>query len=195
MIEVLKTEYDRVTEIIAPFTGIEFVDSALLSFASERGKRVHKHIEGILRGWSFEQEDPLISPYIRSFEAFWDGYKHNFEGGDSLIEKRLYSDQHMITGQPDLIVEKEDRILIVDWKTSSKFHKSWYLQGAAYRYMAELQYGEDHVDDVLFVKLNKNAKATLYKTSEHKENLNIFMDCLRLYRWFSMDKTRKNKET
>ena len=182
--------YNRVTEIISPFTGIEFVPEDILEKAGKRGTCVHKHVEGILKGESFFSPES-IAPYIESFNQFWKKYEHVYGEGKITLEKRLYCDIWKITGQPDVIIELGDRTYIIDWKTSSRVHKSWALQGAAYRYLAELN-GYENVDSVLFLKLNKSGKhATLHRYDEYVENLSTFFKCVELYRWFDMDKTRK----
>ncbi len=186
-----KPVHDRVTEIISPFTGIEFVPKEILESAGRRGTRVHKHIEGILLGLEFCVKHDKVLPYIESFNTFWDKSKHAFESGKITLEKRFYCDKHMITGQADVLIETEDRTYVIDWKTSSRPQKSWALQGAAYRYLAEIN-GYKNVDSVLFVKLDKFGNApALYKHEDYDENLSIFFKCVDLYRWFDMGNTRK----
>tara|TARA_R110002126_G_scaffold200505_1_gene348103 strand:+ start:1835 stop:2344 length:510 start_codon:yes stop_codon:yes gene_type:complete len=166
------------------------VPKDILEAAGLRGTAVHKYIEGILDGWDFSVIPPNLLPYIDSWRLFWDSSKHAFEGKITL-EKRLYCDEHKITGQADVIVETEDRTYIIDWKTSSVPQKSWALQGAAYKHLAEVN-GYKNVDSVLFVKLLKNGKTpSLHKHENHEENLEIFFKCLDLYQWFEMSKTRK----
>ncbi len=185
----MQKKHNRVTEVISPFTGIEFVPKEVLKKAGDRGTRVHKYIEGILNGWEFHVKHEDSIKYIESFNTFWNDSKDSFDGKVTL-EKRFYCDKHMITGQADVIIETEGRTYMIDWKTSSMPQKSWALQGAAYRYLAE-EAGYKNVDSVLFVKLNKLGKApSLYKHEDHEENLATFLKCLDLYRWFEMGKTR-----
>lgn len=193
--KILRDSYLRVTKVLSPFTGIEFVPEHLLEHACDRGTRVHRHIEGILNGWSFDDVHPLVTPYVESFQHFWESSKHAFEGAKILLEHRLYCDTHKITGCPDIMIDTGRHVYIIDWKTSAKMHKSWYLQGAAYKYMAEIEFGIKTVEDVLFVKLNKGKKPTLYKSHEYREHADIFFKCLDLYRWFEMEKTRKKWES
>lgn len=182
--------YDRITEVLTPFTGIEFISADILENAAQRGTEVHKFIEGVLKGWEFHVEHGTIKPYIDSFRTFWEKSNHAFEGGKIILEERLYCDKHRITGQADVIIKMKDRTYIIDWKTSSAPQKSWHLQGAAYKYLCEVN-GYSNVDDVLFVKLNNDGKApSLHKSSEHKDNLETFFKCLDLYRWFNMKNTR-----
>ncbi len=190
---VIEPIYDRVTNVLAPFTGVEFVDKNLLENAGERGTRVHSHIEGYLKGFGFGKTDKVVDPYLESFKQFWEGSSHAFKDGEIILENRMFCHDKKITGQADVIVKVDKRTYLIDWKTSAIKHKSWILQGAAYQYLAKLQ-KYDKVDAVLFVKLLKNGKApTLYKYEEYKENLQIFFNCLELYRYFDMKNTRQRR--
>lgn len=185
-----KQNYRRITEIISPFSGIEFVPEDILKPAADRGTLVHKGIEDFLSGKDVSYGDEVL-PYIESFKIFWSKSKYIFEGGKITLEKRMFCDKYKISGQADVIIEKKNRTYIIDWKTSKTPHKSWALQGAAYRYLAELN-GYENVDSVLFVKVDKaGKKPTLYKHDNYYENLDIFFKCLELFNWFDMSTTRK----
>lgn len=187
-----KESYERVTEVLSPFTGIEFVPKELLAPACERGTQVHQFIEGVLEDSPFSICSEVVRPYVESFSTFWDKSKHAYKDGNMTLEKRLFCDDKKIKGKPDLIVETFGKTYVLDWKTSASPHKSWALQGAAYRYLLEVN-GYQDVDSVLFIKLSKEGKGpTLYKHDNHEENLEVFFKCLELYRWFSM-KTTRNK--
>ena len=187
-------DHDRVTSIIFPFTGIEFVPDEYLIPASSRGTEVHKCIEAELSGWHSEIIPERCKPYIDSFREFWYKSEHIFKEGEIILEKRLYCDTWRITGQVDVIIKKDDRTYLIDWKTSSRVQPiSWSKQGAAYRYLAEVN-GYVDVDAVLFVKLDKNGKKPiLYKYEEYEEDLAVFRSCLDLYRHFDMSKTRNKR--
>ena len=190
---VIEPIYDRVTEVLSPFTGIEFVSRDILDPAAERGTNVHAHIEGILKGWDFQVTEDVVLPYVESFKKFWEKSSHAFEAGEIILEKRMFCSEKKITGQVDVIIKCEDRTYLIDWKTSSSPHKSWALQGAAYRYLCEME-GYENVDSTLFVKLSKKGGApTPYKHENYKENLNIFFKCLELYRYFDMSRTRNKR--
>lgn len=185
------SEYDRITEVLSPFSGVEFIPEHILNKASERGTEVHKIVEAHLKGWPVSIMPEEYKGYIDSFYQFWESSNHLFKHSDLVLEKRLYCEKLMITGQIDVITTVGERTYLIDWKTSSNFHKTWYLQGAAYKHLCTLN-GYPDVDDCLFVKLKKDGgKPTLYKTYDHKECLEIFHKCLELYRYFDMKKTRK----
>ena len=187
-------DYLRITEILKPFTGIEFVDPELLQIAADRGTRVHDCIEDILAGrWSPEVIDEEVQGYLESFELFWKSSGHVFDYTEMQIEKRLFCPKLKITGKLDLIFTKPGRTYAIDWKTSSKKQDSWFLQGSAYTYLLK-QNGYPEVDDVLFVHLKKGKKPTTYKDPEPEKSWQIFLKCLELYRYFKMDTTRRQND-
>ena len=130
-----KESYDRVTAILSPFTGIEFVPENILAPASERGTQVHRSIEGIFEKSPFFICSEIVRPYVESFNIFWDKSKHAYENGKITLEKRLFCEDKKIKGKPDLIIETFGKTYVFDWKTSASPHKSWALQGSAYRYL------------------------------------------------------------
>ena len=184
--------YDRVTEVLSPFSGVEFVPKDVLDRAAEKGTKVHELIEKKLKGEDFilDFAEEEVIPYVKSFMTFWDTSKHAFEGGEIILEKRLFCDTNKISGAMDVVVKMPDRTYIIDWKTSTRPQKSWQLQGAAYRYLCETN-GFANVDDVLFVKLDKEGKhPSLHKSEKYKTHADVFFKCLDLYRWFDMKNTR-----
>ena len=182
--------YDRVTEVLSPFSGVEFVPQDILDAAAKKGTKVHSYIEGTLKGEAYYIPDYNHSKYVQSFLKFWDKSKHAFEGGEIILEKRLFCEEKKISGAMDVIVKMPDRTYIIDWKTSSRPQKSWQLQGAAYKYLCKVN-GFESVDNVLFVHLSKDAnQPSLQKSENYEENLDIFDKCLELYRWFDMKNTR-----
>lgn len=193
--EVIKEGYHRISDILKPFTGVEFVDPEKLEYAGERGTRVHAYIEEILRGeWVPNMFDPVSKPYIDSFNCFWEGSSHLFKDCKMVLEQRFYCDQLMITGKIDALFHKSGRTYLIDWKTSSSFHNHWHIQGAAYQYLAKVN-GFHNPDEVLFVHLKKNKKPTTYKDNDSKKSLEIFLKCLDLYNFFGMKHNRKNHAT
>lgn len=63
----LNGDYTRVTEILSPFSGLDRVPKAILKNAADRGTRVHKVCEGIVRGIGEWDVDVEISGYVSSF--------------------------------------------------------------------------------------------------------------------------------
>lgn len=176
-------QYLRVTEVIAPFSGVEFVPKDLLQMAADRGTLVHDQIENFLSPLGIVEQYDHIDGYMKSFYDFWESWT----GKDIIaMEERLFCDEKMITGKFDLLCRSGDSFCILDWKTSSKPQKkSWRLQAAGYRYLASSKYD---VDQVIFVNLKKNGlPATLHKFDTYEEDLGTFFKCLDLYKYFEME--------
>jgi len=186
-----KKGYLRVTEILTPFTGIEFVPDHILRPAADRGTMVHEQIENFFQGFDFPEEK-WMTGYMDSFRKFSPVVLDLMNRGKLTQETRLYCDEKVISGKFDCLIEVDDKTYIFDWKTSSQVnHKSWPLQGAAYKYLAAKN-GFKNVQDVVFVKLLKTGtKATTWSWEKYDEMLERFFKCLELYRYFEMYKGRK----
>lgn len=191
---MIKEGYLRITEVIAPFTGVEFVSDDLLNPAAERGTIVHEEIESMLKGFGSLDEREEIVPYVNSFEAFWECNKHQYDGYTIELEKRLYCDDLKITGAIDFIASSDHKTMVIDWKTSSTAHdKSWALQAAAYQYLLMVN-GYVNPQGPTFVRLKKDGKkAALKKYDDYESSIGIFTKCLELYNYFDMNKTRRKR--
>ena len=66
-----REDYLRVTEVISPFSGIEFVPQHYLQPAAERGTIVHNWIEQRLSGFLIFTETKMAI-YLESFDFFWE---------------------------------------------------------------------------------------------------------------------------
>lgn len=185
-----KEDYLRVSNIISPFTGIEFIPEDILNNAAMRGTKVHRHIQGLLECFEDDFMDPAIQPYIDSFHKFQQEFSEDIYKAKITQEKRFYCDEMMITGQVDLILEYPKKTLVIDWKTSANESIGWKLQGAAYRYLLQKN-NIQNLQPLIFVKLSKHgAKPKLFQYDSYEEDFKIFKKCLELYRFFKMDKTR-----
>jgi len=188
----MSEKFYRVTEIISPYTGIEFVNKSILENACIRGTRVHDAIEQLLKGYR-ESLDDLDELYVRSFENFW--FNNPIVAGNVPyeLEKRFYCKELMITGQMDCIITLPGKTIVMDWKTSARESISWRLQSAAYRYLLEVN-GYENVENVQFIKLHRQGREAIkYQYDDYSTSLEIFKDCIKLYKFFKMDKTRKNE--
>lgn len=168
-------EYLRVTNILYPFSGLDKVDKDLVAYAADRGSRVHKVCEAIVKGLDELGVDKEIQPYIDSFKQWWG------EGKEVIaIEKRFYCDKYRFTGQMDLIIREDNNIIIIDYKTSSRPSKTWEAQGGAYAYLAQ-QAGHD-VKEVHFLHLSKLGKAP--KVHKYPADSTFFFHCYHVYKHF-----------
>ncbi len=170
-----KSDYTRVTEVLAPFSGLNTVPKDILANAARRGTKVHDVCEAIVKGLGEWNVDEEIKGYIDSFKHWWnDGIKV------LSVEQRFFCSKLMITGQVDMIIETPEGAIILDLKTSAKPSKTWPLQGSAYAYMAR-EAGYD-IKGIHFLHLNKHGeKPNLYV---YDDEFAMFQKCLDIYKHF-----------
>lgn len=175
-----RDQYDRVTSILAPFSGIDKVPDHILESAAHRGTRVHALCEGLIRGVDIEEAEDyqLYKGYIDSFRQWKEGKNFLTHPG------RLYCDKKEITGECDGIFKSHGKEFIFDLKTSVSESKTWKLQAASYAYLNENVQG-----DVYFIKLSKEGKKPVEYIYESSQHIQTFWKCLDLYRIFF--KTKK----
>lgn len=170
--------YDRVTDVLSPFSGYGKIDPMILERAAARGDRVHKAIDEIISDLGNWISHDGIEGYMQSFYKFWDA----MEPFILSHEQRYFSKDIAITGKIDLLAKINGKRVLIDWKTSSQFNHTWPLQGAAYALLLKEQ--EVEFDSVLFVKLLKNGNGPDAFEFDPKEYSEDFNKCLWAYRKF-----------
>lgn len=168
-------DFQRVTEILYPFSGLKHVDPQVLENAAVRGTKVHKACEAIVEGLGEWNIEPEHRGYIESFKSWWGKGRKVLS-----VEERFYCERLGVTGQVDLIVEEPDGVYIVDLKTSASESKSWLLQGSAYSYMAKKK--GYPIEKIMFLKLLRDGRVP--KQFYYEENMQLFEECLNVYRYF-----------
>lgn len=130
--------------------------------AGDEGNQVHHAAEKILKGeevrWiesdGYVNYNTHVWKMILGFYDFWTTYKPEL----ILSEQFMYSDTHKYSGTLDLFVKLNGENWIIDIKTSTAIHTSYFLQMAAYTKAYEETYGEK-VDrtGVLWLKSSKRS--------------------------------------
>jgi hypothetical protein len=127
VIDIIKEGYTRVTDILAPFSGIDKIPEDILRNAAERGDLVHRLCEGIIEGLDVDIPDHLKG-YVDSFRQWYDSLSVEFLPHPG----RWYDEQNLITGKCDHVYKEKGILTIVDLKTSAKEALTWRLQGTFY---------------------------------------------------------------
>jgi hypothetical protein len=104
--------------------------------AAGEGTQAHTAIDNFLNGeeitWIDEFGNAKYSlevwKMILKFAEFWNTHKPELVVG----EYHLFSDQHEFAGTADLIVRFQEKLWLLDIKTSNSLHTSYDLQLAAY---------------------------------------------------------------
>lgn len=131
----------------------------ILNTSANIGTYVHSSIEHFLKDGTIPDYNEYdISLRIRIMNAFnsflewWDIIKTN------KIEI-LMQEQHLVCkyfgGTLDMLIKINDRVYIIDFKTSNHPSYKYFLQLSAYRYMLRNEYGIE-VDGVIILMLNKS---------------------------------------
>jgi len=153
-----------VTEIIK-FSGL--YDSGncpekLLNFGKERGTAIHLACEYLDKG-ILNICPEMIKPYLNAWVSFKELYKPEI----LCIEKIVYSEKLGYAGTLDRLVKINDRISILDIKSS--FHKSNKYQLSAYLEA----YNENNLikaDRRMVVELSKTGKFKVYDDMQLDDN-------------------------
>lgn len=170
--------YDRVTSVLFPFSGLCKIDPAVLKNAANRGTEVHLHCDCIIKDVPLDEVNPDYQGYIDSFKLWADGKKF-LPNPD-----RFFCEELMITGECDGLYEESGHIILFDIKTPLRESSTWAMQAAAYAYLAE-QHGFS-ISRLEFVKLNKNGTKPIVYV--YGDQLTDFLMCLQVYRkYFKKD--------
>jgi len=138
--------YPSVTSILNYFPKNQFFHSWLkdvghnseiiASKAAAEGTQVHNAAEDFINGKEITWIDEYgnvkynldVWKMILRFADFWNTYKPELVAA----EYHLFSDEHEYAGTGDLVVRFQDKLQLLDIKTSNSLHTSYDLQLAAY---------------------------------------------------------------
>lgn len=136
-------KYTRVSTLIRHLTNYSNISKSILQNKAEIGKFVHKQISDLLEIYN-GSEDGELSPEVlagkikevensslsKSDVLFYMRAFYNLCQEVTLIntnhlaiEKRYYDNEYMISGQIDLLTERDDKVLLIDWKTTAMFNE------------------------------------------------------------------------
>lgn len=180
----------RVTEILKPFTGIDFIPKDVLAKAAARGTSVHALCAGIAKGaWIPDGMigDGLLG-YIKSFKLWADAQVDKFV----VIEKR-YTDEGLgFTGQLDFVIlGKDSNLYLADLKTGETHQKTYPIQMAAYDYLLEIHHIK--VKGAMLVYLDKDGEfPDIQYLEDLQEERSVFMGALTCWHYFHKKKVKND---
>lgn len=150
----MKENYTRISDILSVILDFSYIDPTILEAKKNIGTSVHAVIEAYLN-------DPTFDPYLlterekKYFDSFL-RWKNDHNIYPVFTEQRLYCEEYRITGQIDLIAKVNNKLSLIDFKTTSSIHtKIWALQGAFYYYLVRKE-GVKIEDSVTFINLKEN---------------------------------------
>ncbi len=167
-------KFDRVTDILAQFSGLNKIDAEILKNAAKRGSLVHDAADCIIAGLPFDDEAEEHIGYLESFKMWMEDKNFLDKPG------RFFDEELLITGECDGIYEKDGQITLFDLKTPIREGSTWKLQGSAYAYLAKKRGYK--IDKVEFVKLDKKgANPRIYEYEDHFDEFLILLKVYRTY--------------
>lgn len=98
-------------------------------------------------------------------------------------ERRMYNKELFIAGTADFAyIGKDGKRYMADFKTSSGIYGiDYWLQVAAYRYLAEAE-GDESYDGATIVRLGKDGAFEVQQLYDYETYKEAFLCCLKLYR-------------
>lgn len=171
----MKEGYTRITKVLSPFSGYKAIPREILDAKAALGTKVHKIINGYLNTGGLWDVEPETQGYIDSMLKFWNPREKIIS-----IEQRLYCEEHLLTGEPDLLIEGPKGPILIDWKCSLKENPTWKIQGSGYAHLCKQN--DIDIKEIWFVKLDKNGKEP--EIFKYKKDIPLFMKCLEVYKMF-----------
>lgn len=172
----------RVTEIISKMISEEYLlywanslgfknksYKKTVQAAADIGSEAHDLISKFLLGEVFASNN---IPYL-GFRKWWIDISSNNKV--IVLGSEVQLSCPYFGGTYDLLVQINDKIYLVDFKTSNHVSYKYYLQLSAYKYMLELQ--GYRIDGVIILQLNKTKieyteYPLLFENPEHLEFIN-----------------------
>ena len=173
--------YVRVTELLAPYSGLSGIDPLVLAKAADRGKRAHTYCELYAQSMLIEEVDEDCKGFVESFAKWMEIVKPEILS----LEERLLDPEYRLTGAYDMIVRfpgSRDKVL-VDIKTPISSNKTWSLQTAAYDFMLLKQ--QRPVQRRGCLMIDRKGSVASFKEHSNIEDRSIFLGILRAYRYFN----------
>lgn len=177
-----RDEFPSVTTVLAPFgvysEALPLNARASMILGADRGTRIHAFLAAYARKlWA--PIDPDIESQCVQGAEWLDQHMRT----PLLVEERLYDDVFQFSGQPDLVfVGNDDKIWLVDWKSSLGLSPLWKAQLRAYQHLAEKRLGL-RINMVGTLRLGRR-KALFAQSREGERDLEAFLCALRAYIFF-----------
>jgi ATP-dependent exoDNAse (exonuclease V) beta subunit len=142
------------------------------SLAARKGTNFHSVCEKYLLNELTDMKIKMMMPDMKEMfsgiRPFLDEYVNNIYG----IEQALYSDVLKVAGRCDCIAEWNNKISIIDWKTSSKLKEkeqilNYFMQATAYSEMFEERTGIPIEQIVIAINI-QSEKPQIFIESKYK---------------------------
>jgi len=103
--------------------------------AGVRGTNVHNAIEDLLNGIILDRRNYSLEEWHKIFT--FTEWHEEYQPEVILMEVPVFSQKYKYAGRFDLLAKMNDKIYVIDWKTSSGIHPHFPLQFASYAHALE----------------------------------------------------------
>ena len=155
----------------------------VINDALEIGNDTHQWIEHYINyGHACAEPEDYISKSVNAFLDWTTEY--NPEWVDA--ERKVYCDKYKYAGTVDAVAKINDRVCVIDFKTSKKVYKPYHLQVTAYAQAIKRMDGLRRWPLGIILRLDKETGEFEHKVFEPKHNFDTFKKCLELKQWSSL---------
>lgn len=180
-----KSNYIRVSTVLAPYADFSKIDPNVLYFATDRGIKVHSLCSAYAQDIWIPEIPEYCRGYLDSFTNWFD--KHVVRV--FYVEVRFYNHKFFYTGRPDLIVEmRTEGIVLIDNKTpqGKEFEHLWRGAIAAYTNLEMDLEIVIQINKAGSLQLDPHGKSARMKWyDESAKDFAQFLHALSAYRFFT----------
>ena len=129
------------------------------------GTDLHNLAEEYIKGNEPKvSQDPIVHSCFQQFLKWW----NNFDCEVVWTEKTYTNKKLLVGGCPDLLVKKDNKYILIDFKTSKKIYGDHLIQLGAYTDLIKLEDNVD-VDEGIIVRFPKDDDKTEIKKFTKKD--------------------------
>ena len=172
--------------------GIRYAHKEISKAAQEIGSEVHRWIELYIKGKIIGVEAETDYPErvkipMQNFHKWADAHDIEWES----CEEKVYSRSWGYAGTVDAVAEINGKQCVIDFKTSAKIYKEYYLQVAAYvNAIGEMR---GHLPELgVIVRLDKEEEKFQEAAFDPWQHTDVFIDAMNIKR-FQSDRIKKVK--
>ena len=172
--------------------GIRYAHKEISKTAQDIGLEVHKWIELYIKGKIIDVDTAVDYPEgvkvpMQNFHMWADAHDIEWES----CEEKVYSRNWEYAGTVDAVAKINGKRCVIDFKTSAKIYKEYYLQVAAYVSAIGEMRGELPELGVI-VRLDKEENKVQEVAFDPWQHTDVFIDALNIKR-FQSDRIKKVK--
>lgn len=173
------------------YKGIQTANKTISWEAADVGSAVHDWISDGIK-WKLGEgempEMPKDEGAINCINAF-KKWARNVKPEWLMTEEKIYyhdgNNIHNFAGTVDAVAKIGGKVCVIDFKTSKKIYKPYYLQVVAYQYALREMYGWPRDAKGIILRLDKETGEYQEKRFDPTGYIDTFFHCLDIKRWSS----------